>query len=50
MRESEKQLERSYQRVLRKFDEIDYNLDKTEKLIWGLYVFIPLMAIVGVLV
>lgn len=50
MRESEKQLEQSYQRVIQKFDQIDYNLDKTEKLIRGLYIFIPIMAIVGVLI
>ena len=50
MRESEKQLEQSYQRVIQKFDEIDYNLDKTEKLIWGLYIFVPLVAIAGVLI
>ena len=50
MRESEKQLEQSYQRVIQKFDEIDVNLNKTEKLIWGLYIFIWLVAIVGVLV
>jgi len=50
MRESKKQLEQSYQRVIQKFDEIDHNLDKTEKLLWGLYIFIWLVAIVGVLV
>ena len=50
MRESEKQLEQSYQKVIQKFDEIDVNLNKTEKLIWGLYIFIWLVAIVGVLV
>ena len=50
MRESEKRLEQSYQRVIQKFDEIDVNLNKTEKLIWGLYIFIWLVAIVGVLV
>lgn len=43
------ELEESYQRVIKKFDEIDINLNKTEKLIWGLYIFIPLMAVIGVL-
>lgn len=44
------ELEESYQRVIDKFDEIDVNLNKTEKLIWGLYIFIPLMAVIGVLI
>jgi len=44
------ELEESYQRVIDKFDEIDINLNKTEKLIWGLYIFIPLMAVIGVLI
>lgn len=50
MRESKKQLEQSYQRVIKKFDEIYHNLDKTEKLLWGGYIFLWLAAIVGVLV
>lgn len=49
MSKGEYELEQSYQRVIKKFDEIDVNLNKTEKLIWGLYVFIPFMAIIGVL-
>ena len=50
MRESKKQLEQCYQRVIQKFDEIDHNLDKTEKLIWGLYIFLWIIAIIVVLV
>ena len=41
---------RSYQRVIQKFDEIYHNLDKTEKLLWGGYIFLWLVAIIGVLV
>lgn len=42
-------LDKAYNRVIQKFDDIDANLQKTEKLIWGLYIFIPLMAVVRVL-
>jgi hypothetical protein len=45
--ESYDRLEKSFNRVMLKFDEVDQSFDNTERLMIGLYVLIPTVAILS---
>ena len=45
--ESYDRLEKSFDRVMLKFDEVDQSFDNTERLMIGLYVLIPTVAILS---
>jgi hypothetical protein len=47
MSKATQQLNESYDRVIKKFNEIDQSFDTTERLIMGLYVLIPATFLLG---